>query len=388
MVRGQGEETCMTTSRRDLTLTEQELLYRLRWSVRFRWFAGCATIVALWVAWFKFGVRFPVASIVIVAMSVPFYNAVFVLFLSNLTGGESMSIRKMTTLANAQVVCDILAVVALIQLTGGVENPFVIFLAVPIVYSLPLLTRRVVFWHTTLAVVLLNVVFWGQCFGILDHICLPTVGEELLHANRLFVFQVSFATTVTLYLLLFIGGSVAGTLRQRERELESAHRQLKELHQARTFYVRKVSHELRAPLAAIRSLLRVILQGLAGALGEKQRSMMERIDARAEGLLELVAELLTFSRLEALEAPQDDEIINMSELVGKIARLFQPMAQEKNLQMTVSVVPFSVKGNREDLRELVTNLIRLKLITLPINHPAITAKIFLIIGFIVTVFVV
>jgi signal transduction histidine kinase len=85
--------------------------------------------------------------------------------------------------------------------------------------------------------------------------------------------------------------------------------------------------------------------------------MLQRVDARAEGLLELVNELLRFSRLEAAKAPEKHEIVDMHDLTVSVVRLFQPLAQEKELQLTVSVVPFAVEGTREDLRELVTNLV-------------------------------
>jgi signal transduction histidine kinase len=347
----------MTSKRQDLTLAEQILYHRLRWSIRLRWFASAFTIVALLVAWYRFYVRFPVLDTAIVAVAVPFYNAIFALFLSNLSAREAITVRWTKILANAQVVCDIIAVVLLVHFTGGVENPFVMFITIPIVYALPMLPQRTVFCHATVAAVLVNLVLWGECFGLLPHVYLPTVAEKLLHQRKLYVFQMSFTTTLTLYLLVFVGGSVASMLRRLSFQLEVTYKQLKELHDARTFYVRKVSHELRAPLSAIRSLLRVLLQGYAGTIDDKATSMLQRVDVRAEGLLELVAELLRFSRLEAAEAPEKPEVVDMHELVVRVARLFQSLAEEKELQLTVSIVPFAVQGTREDLRELVTNLV-------------------------------
>jgi signal transduction histidine kinase len=302
-------------------------------------------------------VRFPLPDTAIIALAVPFYNAIFALFIANLYSHEKITTARIKTLANAQVVCDVVAVAALIQYTGGVENPFMVFIIFPVVYSLPLLKRRTVLLHATLAALLINIVFWGQYSGFLPHVHLPTVQDESLFSSSLYVFQVSFTITITLFLLIVIGGSTASTLRRRERELENAYRQLRDFHEARTFYVRKVSHELRAPLAAIRSMLRVMIQGFVGSVDPRHSEMLQRVDKRAEGLLELVAELLRFTKLEASERPDRKEIIDITELVSGVTRLFEHLAKEKQLNLMVSVVPCAVFGNKEDLKELVTNLV-------------------------------
>jgi signal transduction histidine kinase len=345
------------TTDRDLTLTHEELYQRLTWSVRLRWFASIATNIALVVAWFQFNVRFPLPATTFVALGVPLYNAIFALFVANLYAREAITARVIEAVANAQVAADIIAVAALVHLTGGIENPFIVFIIFPIVYALPLLRRRMVLCHATLAALLVNLICWGEYAGILSHVHLPTVGAPILYRSPLYVFQTSFALTVTLYLLLLIGGSVASTLRRKERELEAAYRQLRELHEARAFYVRKVNHELRAPLAAMRSLLQVILQGLMGTTTPQQHNALTRIDRRAEGLLGLVADLLMFARLETEDKPQRRERVPMDELVGNNAMLLMQEANEKNLTLQVSVVPATIEGNREDLRQLVTNLV-------------------------------
>ncbi|MBN1425364.1 HAMP domain-containing histidine kinase [Candidatus Fermentibacteria bacterium] len=342
---------------RDLTITEEELLHRLAWSVRFRWYASIATNVALLVAWYRFGVRFPLPQTALVALAVPFYNAIFALIVANLSAREAITALRIKIVANAQVACDIVAVATLVHFTGGIENPFMVFMLFPIVYSLPLLRRKTVLYHTTLAAFLVNAVYWGECFEMLPHVHLPTVVSPVLYMSRLYVFQTSFMMTVTLYLLLFVGGSVASTLRRRERELQATYNELRDLHEARAFYVRKVSHELRAPLGAIRSLLQVMLQGLMGPLSTQQEETLARVDRRAEGLLDLVTDLLTFAHLEVLRRPQQRSPVAMHDLVASVARLFAPQAEERGVSFQISTVPATVDGNREDLQQLVTNLV-------------------------------
>ena len=53
-------------------------------------------------------------------------------------------------------------------------------------------------------------------------------------------------------------------------------------------FVSIAAHDLKAPLAAIQSFLRVMLDGFAGELNEKQKHMMERSSQRIIELLNLI----------------------------------------------------------------------------------------------------
>jgi len=347
----------MVTSKQELTLTEKELFDRIRWSVRLRWGVSIAANIALIIAWFLFGIRFPLPDTILIGLAIPLYNAVFAYLTSSLQTHETITTRRISRLASAQVICDTVAVASLIHFTGGVENPFLIFVIFPIVYTTPLLPRKTVFFYTTIAAFLMNAVFWGEAIGLLDHVPFPHVGGETLYREPLHVIMISGSLTVTLYLVFLLGGTIASRLRYRERELEGAYRQLKELNDARTFYVRKVSHELKAPLSAMRSLLGVILQGLMGELSDTHKETLNRVDRRAEGLLSLVSDLLTFARLETADRPVKQEIFDVGELVHAVVAVYQTLAAEKNLQLEVSAELCPVCGNKEDIEQLVTNLV-------------------------------
>jgi len=78
---------------------------------------------------------------------------------------------------------------------------------------------------------------------------------------------------------------------------------LKQLERMKASFVNMVAHELRAPLGAMRGYLDVLLDGISDGDPERSATCLERIRARTNGLLDLVADLLTMSRLDRPKCP-------------------------------------------------------------------------------------
>ena len=57
----------------------------------------------------------------------------------------------------------------------------------------------------------------------------------------------------------------------------------KQLDEMKSDFVHMVSHELRSPLASIKQLLTVVLDGLAGELMDKQKDLLSRSQVEDSG---------------------------------------------------------------------------------------------------------
>jgi two-component system sensor histidine kinase/response regulator len=106
-----------------------------------------------------------------------------------------------------------------------------------------------------------------------------------------------------------------------------------ELEEARSAYMRKVAHELRAPIAAIRSFLTVILQGYATP--EKTREWQQRAAERSDDLLRLVDDLLNLARLSDPKATSAPEMVSVEEILKDVLALHAPEAEEKGIRLRV-----------------------------------------------------
>ena len=74
-----------------------------------------------------------------------------------------------------------------------------------------------------------------------------------------------------------------------------------------------VSHELRSPLASIRQLLAVVLDGLAGELVEKQKDLLSRSQLKIQDLLDLINDLLDVAKIESGHGLQQRSPLDLGE---------------------------------------------------------------------------
>ncbi len=134
---------------------------------------------------------------------------------------------------------------------------------------------------------------------------------------------------------------------------------LKELDRLKNQFVSLVSHELRAPVAAIEGYLEVVLTNAAGDDPEQKRQMLERAKERASGLLTLIRDLLDVSRIEARSGNRRLERVSLGEVLRSTVEFLGPQAKESGLRVEAAI-PDSlppVNADREELDRLFTNLV-------------------------------
>jgi len=132
-----------------------------------------------------------------------------------------------------------------------------------------------------------------------------------------------------------------------------------ELHRATLTFMRKVTHELRAPLAAIGSYLKVLLEGIAGSLTQQQTDMLRRADRRTTLLLDEVNDLLALSRAR-LDKPSEANVeFRLPSVVDGVVSLMKPKAEAGGVALAVECAADlpPLVGSPEDIEELVSNLV-------------------------------
>ena len=356
-----------------LTLADQELFDRLGWFTQIRWLFGLFCLMVLLVSWHLLGLR--LRTVRGTYTMAPAVNAVLILFLFNaafmfvariVQVRRRVSRRLIESIALAQTVCDLVAITALIHYTGGVENAFVILILVPTVIVSELLPPRWTYASALVAAAMLNAMAWGEQQGFLPHIQagLAARGSTRLgfglYADPFYVLHVTSALTATLFAMVFVTTTIAARLQERETQLATAHERLRRSDEAKGFFMRRAEHEMRAPLAAIHSILETIEVTLArGAPVEESQRLIQRGKTRTKDLIELVKDLRRYSRLQSPDANLAMERVCLSDVVLATVELFSKQAEAASLQLNWHADPARVwvQGNPEMLRELVTNLV-------------------------------
>ena len=125
------------------------------------------------------------------------------------------------------------------------------------------------------------------------------------------------------------------------------------------YFVSLVSHELRAPLAAIENYLNVMLDGFAGELSDKQKRMLQRSALRVNDLRSLIGDIVDLARMRPEQIQADFEVIDPGEIGAESIEDVRLAAGEKNVRIKIEPPPKFEKivGARRRLRQVFTNLL-------------------------------
>jgi len=134
---------------------------------------------------------------------------------------------------------------------------------------------------------------------------------------------------------------------------------LKEIDKIKSQFVSMVAHELRAPLAAIKGWLDIVITGEGGGDEEQQRQWLERARDRSDSLLALVNDLLEINRMEAGKIAQKMEPVQLTDIIRKILDFMKHEAEKKNITI-IDKLPENlplIQADKRDMEKLFTNLI-------------------------------
>ena len=134
---------------------------------------------------------------------------------------------------------------------------------------------------------------------------------------------------------------------------------LKETIDQRENFVSCLTHDLRTPLVAANRMLDLIGQQAFGEITCEQEEAISNIVSSNQNMLEMLNTLLETHHYELGQKTLSFIAVDLSQLILEVVTELQPLAKEKGLKLEQDLannVP-EVKGDRLELRRVVTNLI-------------------------------
>ncbi len=148
-------------------------------------------------------------------------------------------------------------------------------------------------------------------------------------------------------------------LQRQAAKLARTNSDLQELDRLKSEFVATVSHELRTPLTSIRGYTEILADAHASSLGATERKIVGIIDRNGRRLLDLIEDLLTFSRIESGTLTLSVGPVMVRHIIDAAYEAIRPSVETAGLNVTLDIdehIPV-VQGDGEQLERVVLNLL-------------------------------
>src|SRR5262245_31278728 len=117
-------------------------------------------------------------------------------------------------------------------------------------------------------------------------------------------------------------------------ELEEKAEQLRSTSEMKSRFVSNMSHEFRTPLNSILALSRLLIDGIDGPLNPEQLKQVEYIRKAAQGLLEMVNDLLDLAKVEAGKLDVRPTFFRAGDLFASLRGSLKPLMINPAVELT------------------------------------------------------
>jgi signal transduction histidine kinase len=370
---------------------DRELSDRVRWLVTLRWPALLLALILTFLAGRWMGDVLPMGALWATLGIIALYNAaLWVISRRLISPGAPYECHAF--LLHFQVFVDLFTLTMLLHFSGGLENPFSAYYLFVVVVGSILMTRRAAYVYAAAASFLWTALLMLEASGILPHHNLAGFRLPGRYLEPMHIISEAFVLASACFGVAYLSSNVVERLREEERELYEAssscelragelaelNRQLQEsnlscelragelaslnlklqeLDKARSLFIRLVTHELRAPVAAIQSYLRLILDGYVPQ--ERLQEIIAKAEQRACDQLELIGDLLDLARTQDVKDATVIKPVDGAAILHDIVDMMQARIQDKGLTLNMQVSPDSplVLASEEHVKQVWTNLV-------------------------------
>jgi len=236
---------------------------------------------------------------------------------------------------------------------SGLDSIGLLFFLFFIAYSI---TKQHLFNIKVIATELITFVLW--IFILIRGLIAENLQEMLVEGILLIV-------TIVVGILLI--RSVIREVQQREKiqllatDLEKANVRLTELDRQKSEFVSFATHQLRAPLTAMKGYASLILEGDMGVVPPEARQAVSRIFESSNTLATIVDDYLNITRIELGTMKYAFDTIDLKALVEDVIGELKPSIEKAAVEFSFTAensgTDYRITADRDKLKQVIGNLI-------------------------------
>lgn len=197
------------------------------------------------------------------------------------------------------------------------------------------------------------------------------IGLWLAVGSILFIRNIESVRWLVIAILLLLGllgfmlmRSFKHEVQQRKEieklaeDLESANSRLKQVDLLKSEFLSVASHQLRAPLTAIRGYAANMDEGAYGEVPNTMKEPLQVIQESARLMSNAIEDYLNISRIEQGRMKYEKAEFDVADLAHKVVNELEPVAHSKNLKLLFSTNgPAKITADIGKIKQVITNLV-------------------------------
>lgn len=260
----------------------------------------------------------------------------------------------------AQIIVDLLCLSVVVHYVGSIATP------APFFYVLHIALSCIFFSTMESMIVAILVSAMYASVLLIEHPMLflasrslsPDPGTSVLSPLKINILLWMFTLDMLFFVVWYVVSRLAIVVRTHEHHLVEAYKQISRTQVEKDRYAVLMTHQLKAPLDAIRSKINLIKGNYCGEVPPDIREVISKIDNRASGMASLILDVLKLERLKAAARSNDaPEPVSIGGVIRKCIDKLRPIANSRQIEIRTSGDDFIVEGIPGQLEILFENII-------------------------------